>query len=143
MSYRELTAAVQLVGQVLVGIWLVYDLVNGGLEGAAVASVAAKLLWAIGAVIVFTIIAMIVGTIAVSIAQREELKDEAADERDRAIEARSQRNSAYVTSVVAALALFPLAFGADPLFAVYALFFAPMLGGAVNAAYQLIYYRIS
>lgn len=143
MSHKEMTARIQLVGQVLVTVWLVWDLLNGGLVGATVASVAVKLLWAIGAVIVFTIVATIVMTIAVSIARREEFKDEPADERDLLIETRSQRWSAYVTSVIAALALFPLAFGADPVLAVYALFGAPMIGGTVNAIYQIYYYRVS
>lgn len=143
MSHKEMIAGIQLVGQALVAAWLVWDLLNGGLVGATVAGVAIKLLWAIGAVIVFTIIATIVMTIAVSVARREEFKDEPADERDLLIEARSQRWSAYITSIVAALALFPLALGADPVWAVYALFAAPMIGGTVNAAYQLYYYRVS
>jgi hypothetical protein len=142
MSHKEMMAGIQLVGQVLVGLWLVWDLLNGGLAGATVMSVAIKLLWAIGAVIVFSIIATIIMTIVISIARREEFRDEPADERDLLIEAKSQKWSAYVTSIVAALALFPLAFGADPVFAVYALFGAPMLGGTINAIYQLYYYRV-
>ena len=35
-----------------------------------------------------------------------------------------------------------LAFGADPTFAVYALFAAPMLGGTTDAVSRLVYYRI-
>lgn len=143
MSHKEMIAGVQLVGQVLVAIWLGYDLLAGGLAGATVMSVAVKLLWAIGAVIVFTIIATIIMTIVVSIARREEFKDEPADERDTLIEIKSQRWSAYITSALAALALFPMAFGADPIWAVYALFGAPMIGGTVNAAYMLYYYRVN
>ena len=143
MSHKEMIAGVQLAGQVLVALWLVWDLANGGLVGATVMGVAIKLLWAIGAVIVFTILATIIMTIVVSIARREEFKDEPADERDALIEVKSQRWSAYMTSALAALALFPLAFGADPIWAVYALFGAPMIGGAVNAAYMLYYYRVN
>lgn len=143
MSHKEMVAGIQLVGQVLVALWLVWDLANGGLVGATVAGVAVKLLWAIGAVIVFTIIATIVMTILVSLARRQEFKDEPADERDLLIEAKSQKWSAYATSIVAALALVPLAFGTDPVFAVYMLFAAPMIGGTVNAIYQLYYYRVS
>ena len=143
MSHKEMIAGVQLAGQVLVGVWLVWDLLNGGLVGATVTSVAVKLLWAIGAVIVFTIIATIIMTILVSVARREEFRDEPADERDVLIDAQSQKWSAVATSIVAALALFPLAFGADPVFAVYALFGAPMIGGTINAIYQLYYYRVS
>lgn len=143
MSHKEMIAGIQLVGQVLAAIWLGYDLLTGGLVGATVMSTAVKLLWVIAAVIVFTIVATIIATIAVSIAQREEFKDEPADERDVLIEAKSQKWSAYATSIAAALALFPLAFGVDPVFAVYALFGAPMIGGTVNAIYQLYYYRVS
>lgn len=143
MSHKEMVAGVQLVGQVLVTIWLVWDLLNGGLVGASVMGVAVKLLWAIGAVIVFTIVATILMTIVVSIRRREAFKDEPADERDMLIEAQSQKWSAYATSILAALALIPLALGADPLVAVYALFGAPMVGGTVNAIYQLYYYRVS
>ncbi|HTO28255.1 MAG TPA: hypothetical protein VL017_06650, partial [Devosia sp.] len=63
MSHKEMIAGVQLAGQVLVAVWLVWDLLNGGLVGATVMSAAIKLLWAIGAVIVFTIIATIIMTI--------------------------------------------------------------------------------
>lgn len=143
MSHKEMIAGIQLAGQVLVGVWLVYDVMTGGLVGATVMSVAVKLLWAIGAVIGFTIVATIIMTILVSVARREEFKDEPADERDLLIEAKSQKWSAYATSIVAALALLPLAFGAEATFAVYALFLAPMIGGTVNAIYQLYYYRIS
>lgn len=142
MSHKEMIAGIQVVGQLLVAIWLAWDLLNGGLVGATVMSAAIKLLWAIGAVIVFTIVATIIMTIAVSIARREEFKDEPADERDLLIEAKSQKWSAYATSIVAALALFPLALGVDPVLAVYALFGAPMIGGTVNAIYQLYYYRV-
>lgn len=142
MSHKEMMAGIQLVGQVLVAVWLVWDLLNGGLTGATVMSAAIKLLWVIGAVIVFSIVATIVMTIVVSAARREEFKDEPADERDLLIEAKSQKWNAYATSTVAALALFPLALGADPVFAVYALFGAPMIGGTINAIYQLYYYRV-
>lgn len=143
MSHKEMVAGIQLVGQVLVTVWLVWDLLNGGLVGASVMSVAVKLLWVIGVVIVFSIIATIIGTIVVSIRRREAFRDEPADERDLLIEAQSQKWSAYVTSSLAALALIPLALGADPVLAVYALFGAPMVGGTVNAIYQLYYYRVN
>ena len=143
MSHKEMVAGIQLVGQVLVAAWLAWDLANGGLAGATVPSVAVKLLWVIGAAIVFSIVATILATIVVSMARREEFKDEPADERDVLIEARSQKWNAYVTSSLAALALVPLALGADPVMAAYALFGAPMIGGTVNAIYQIYAYRVS
>jgi hypothetical protein len=46
-------------------------------------------------------------------------------------------------SIAAALALLLLAFAnVAPVFAVYALFVAAMLGGAADAASRLVYYRI-
>lgn len=143
MSFKEMLAAVQLLTQVLVTGWLIYDGVTGGFVGITVSQAAIKLLWVIGAVIAFSIVATIIATILVSMVRREEFKDEPADERDGLIEARSQRWSGYATSIIAALGLIPLALGADPVWAVYALFGAPMVGGTINAAAQLIYYRVS
>lgn len=141
MSFKEWTAIVQLAGVVLIAGWLVMDFMAGG-ANVGPAALAMKLVWAIGAVIVFNIVAIIVVTILVSIARREELKDEASDERDRAVGGKSSRNAYAVTSIVAALALVAVAFGADPVLAVYVLFAAPFLGGATDAASQLIYYRL-
>ena len=141
MTFKEMMAGVQIVGVVLVGFWLAWDAVNGGAAGASAADIAVKLLWAVGGLIVFNIIGTIVGTILISIVQREELKDEPSDERDLAIEARSLRNGGIATSIAAAVSLVPLAMGVGGNFAVYALFIAPVIGGAVNAVYQLYYYR--
>jgi Cu/Ag efflux pump CusA len=129
MTFKEMMAGVQLLGVAVVGGWLVWDALTGGATGSP-AEIAIKLLWAVGAGIVFNI----VGTIA-------ELRDEPSDERDHAVSAKSQRNNAIVTSILAALALIPLAMGADASLAVYALFAAPMAGGAVNALSELYYYR--
>ena len=82
MSYKEMLAAVQLLTQVLAAVWLIYDATTGGFLGITVAQAAVKLLWVIGAVIGFSIFATIVATVLVSIARREEFKDEPADERD-------------------------------------------------------------
>ena len=143
MTFKEMMAGVQIVGVIAVGGWLAWDAVNGGAVGASAADIAIKLLWAVGGLIVFNIIGAIVGTILISVVQREELKDEPSDERDLAIEARSLRNGGIATSIAAAVSLVPLAMGVGGNFAVYALFIAPVIGGAVNAAYQLYYYRTS
>lgn len=140
MTFKEMMAGVQLLGVAVVGGWLVWDALNGGATGSP-AEIAVKLLWAVGAVIVFNIVGTIVATIIISIIQRAELRDEPSDERDHAVSAKSQRNNAIVTSILAALALIPLAMGADASLAVYALFAAPMAGGAVNALSELYYYR--
>ncbi|MBB4051628.1 Cu/Ag efflux pump CusA [Devosia subaequoris] len=140
MTSKEMMAWVQLLGVVVVCGWLAWDALNGGAVGTT-AAIAQKLLWAVGAMVGFNIVGAIIGTILVSIAQREELKDEPADERDHAVAARSLRNSGIVTSIVAALALIPLALGVDANLAIYALFVAPVIGGTINAASELYYYR--
>lgn len=141
MSFKEMMAGVQIVGVFVVAAWLAWDAASGGLSGIGTAGVAIKLLWAVGGLVVFNIVGTIIATILVSIVQREVIKDEPADERDMAIEAKSLRNGGIATSIAAALSLIPLAMGAEANFAVYALFIAPVLGGAVNAAFQLYYYR--
>lgn len=142
MSFKEWTAVGQLVGQVLIVGWLVWDALNGGATGLDINAIAVRLCWAIVAMIVLNIVLTIVSVIVGSIIAGRELKDEKADERDIAIDARSSRNAYYVTSGAAALSLLALALGADPTFAVYALFAAPMLGGTTDAVSRLVYYRI-
>ena len=141
MTFKEMMAGVQIVGVVAVGGWLAWDVAGGGALGADAAAIAVKLLWAVGAMIAFNIVGTIIATIVISIIQRSELRDEPSDERDDAISAKSQRNSAIATSILAALALIPLAMGADVNLAVYALFVAPVVGGTINAMSELYYYR--
>jgi hypothetical protein len=142
MSFKEWTAVGQLIGQVLVVGWLVWDGMSGGGTGLDFAGVAVRLCWAIVAMIVLNIALTILSVIVGSILAGEELKDEKADERDHSIDARSGRNSGYVTSSAAGLSLLALALGVDPVFAVYALFAAPMLGGTTDALSRLVYYRL-
>lgn len=141
MTFKEMMAGVQLIGVAVVGGWLAWDAGSGGAAGLSIADTAVKLLWAVGAMIVFNVVGTILGTILVSIAQRAVLQDEPSDERDLVIEAKSLRNGGIATSIAAALSLVPLALGVDGAFAVYALFVAPVIGGTVNAVFQLYYYR--
>lgn len=140
MTFKEMMAGVQLLGVVVVGGWLVWDGVNGGATGTTT-EIAIKLLWAVGAMVAFNVVGTVVGTILVSIVQGQELRDEPADERDHAVAAKSLRNSGIATSILAALALIPLAMGVDVNLAVYALFVAPVVGGTINALSELYYYR--
>lgn len=142
MSKREWTAAIQLLGVLVVAGWLGLEATNGAFENAGFADVAMKLVIAVVVGIVFSIAGTILIVIIVSIVTRTELNDEKADERDVAIDARSMRNGAVVTSSLAGLALLAVAFGWPPVLAVYALFVAPLLGGATDAASRLVYYRI-
>jgi Cu/Ag efflux pump CusA len=142
MTFKEMMAGVQLLGVAVVGGWLGWDALNGGAVGSTV-DIAVKLLWAVGAMIAFNIVGTIIATIVISIIQRAELRDEPSDERDHLVSAKSLRNSAIATSIAAALALIPLAMGAEASFAVYALFAAPVIGGTINALSELYYYRTS
>ena len=142
MSFKEWTAVGQLAGQVVIVAWLVLDAMGGGVAGLTVTDVAVRLCWAILAMIGLNIALTIVAVIVGSIVQGEALKDEKSDERDIAIDTRSSRNGYYITSSAAALSLLALALGADPVFAVYALFVAPMLGGATDSVSRLVYYRV-
>ena len=108
----------------------------------SVAAVAARLLWAGLAMIVFNIVAAIGTAIIGSIVTRKEFKDEAADERDKAVYARSMRNAYFVVSVGGLAALLSLALGYDPAAAAYAIFLGGLLAGGAGALSQLIYYRI-
>jgi len=143
MTYKEWNAAIMVTSGVLVSAWVAFDALFGvdGWRGS-VAHVAADMLWAIGYVVAFNILATIVVTILVSIVQREELKDEKSDERDHAVAAKAMRNGYFVLSIGCVAILVLLAFGAAPVLAVYALFGASMLAGVVFAASQLVYYRI-
>ena len=91
--------------------------------------------------IVFNILAAIGTAIVGSIVTRKEFKDEAADERDRAIYARSLRNAYFVVSVGGIATLLILAFGYDPAIAAYSVFIGGLLAGAAGAVSQLVYYR--
>ena len=142
MSFKELTAIIEIAGSAAITAWLLYESANNPLPAGDLQALAMRLLIAIGLVIVFNIIVTIVGTIIVSIIQREELKDEKADERDQLVAMRGGRNGYVVTSIFAVGALLWLAFGADYAVAAYALFAAPMLGGVTDAVSRLVYYRI-
>lgn len=140
MGYKQWTAIVQLAGVVVVGIWLATE-AGAGLSGT-VPAMATTLLLATGGLVVFNIVGMIIVTILVTMVQQRPLKDEPADERDDLIDARSSRIGYIVTSALAVLTLVPLTMGGDPALAVLMLFMAPLAGGVVHAAAQLVYYRL-
>jgi hypothetical protein len=141
MSFKQWNAVFMLIGAIAIGIWLIYDTVSAG-HSTGVAAVAAKLLWAGLVMIVFDILAAIGTAIVGSIVTREEFKDERADERDKAVYARSMRNAYFVVSIGGLATLFILAFGYDPVFAAYTVFIAGLLAGAAGAISQLVYYQL-
>lgn len=142
MSFKQWNAVLMLASQVLIAGWLIYDAMVAPSAGAPASAVATKLLWAGLVMIVFNIVAAIGTAIVGSVITREEFKDERADERDKAVYARSMRNAYFASSVGGLGALLLLAFGYDPVAAVYALFIGGMLAGAVGSVSELVYYRI-
>lgn len=103
---------------------------------------ATRLLWVTLVMILLNIAAVIGTAIVGSIVTRKEFKDEASDERDRTVYAKSMRNAYFVVSVGGLATLFLLAFGYDPIIAAYAVFIDGMLAGAAGSISQLYYYRI-
>nr|WP_295886213.1 hypothetical protein [uncultured Devosia sp.] len=140
MTFKEMNAAVMLLGAVVISAWVLRD----GLAAPdmTLSAVAARLCWAILASIIFNIVAIIVFTILISIAQGREFKDEAADERDRFVGAKAMRNGYLVASLGGLAALIVWALGHEAATGVYVLYGGLMLAGAVDAVSQLYYYRV-
>jgi hypothetical protein len=140
MTYKEMNAAVMLLGAVVISAWVFL----GAAEASALPldAAAQRLCWAILASIVFNIVAVIVFSILISIAQGRELKDEQADERDRSVGARAMRNAYFVASLTGAITLVVWALGTDLNGGLNVLFGGLMLAGATDAVSRLYYYRI-
>lgn len=140
MTYKEMNAAVMLLSTVVISGWVVLGTV--GDPAAGVPELAARLCWAMLASVVFNIVAVIVFTILVSIAQGQELKDERSDERDHAVSARAMRNAYVVASASGAAGIFFWALGFDFTVGMHVLFAGLMLAGATDAVSRLYYYRV-
>ena len=140
MTYKEMNAAVMLLGAVVISAWVLTGAI--GDPTLSLPAVATRLCWAILASIVFNIAAIIVFTILISIAQGREFRDEVADERDRLVGAKAMRNAYVVASLAGLAALIVWALGYEATAGVYVLFGGLMLAGAVDAGSQLVFYRI-
>lgn len=140
MTFKEMNAAVMLLGTVVISAWVLTGAI--GDPTLTLSAVATRLCWAILASIVFNIVASIVFTILISIAQGREFRDEVADERDRLVAAKAMRNAYVVASLAGLAALIVWALGYEVTTGVYVLFGGLMLAGAVDAGSQLVYYRI-
>lgn len=140
MTFKEMSAGVMLLGALVISGWVLREMIAS--PAMTLAEVATKLCWAIGASIVFNVVAVIVFTILVSIAQGGEMKDEKADERDWAIGAKAMRNAYVVASLAGLAALIVWALGQEATTGAYVLFGGLMLAGATDAASRLVYYRI-
>jgi nitrate reductase gamma subunit len=138
MSTKEISAFVMVLSAVVISGWVAWDAMGNGAAEAA-----GKMVWAIGYSIVFNIVAVIVGVIVVSVARREEVKDERADERDRLINAKSMMAGYFVLSIGVLLVLIWQAFGLAANHAPYALFGISMLAGGAFAVSQIVQYRLS
>lgn len=140
MTFKEMNAAVMLLGAVAISAWVLKDAI--GDPTLTLSAVATRLCWAILASIVFNIVAIIVFTILISIAQGREFRDDVADERDRLVGAKAMRNAYVVASLAGLAALIVWALGYEVTSGVYVLFGGLMLAGAVDAGSRLVYYRI-
>jgi hypothetical protein len=140
MTYKELNAGVMILCGAGVAAWVAWQAAT--VPAPDLESVAWRLLYAIGLNIIINIVLMILATIVVSIAQREELKDEGADERDRAIADKSLRNGYFALSIGGLAVIVTLAMGQGPIVAAYALFAALMIGGLIDPVSRLVYYRV-
>jgi len=140
MSFKQWTAVVYLVVQVMVLAWVAVGIATDG-PAASVAEAAWTFVLAIAAMIAVNIVAMIAFVITTRIAGRSDLRDEAADERDRDVAARSMRNAYHVASTGGALTLVLFAWGVDPVTAVCFLFATLMVAAATDIISQLVYYR--
>ena len=141
MTFKEWSAVIGLSMQTLVGAWVVNDLLHNPIVAGSVATVAAKLLWA-GGIMIALIIGLIIATaIAIGMVRRRGFVDDRADERDKAVTARSKSLAYYISSVGGLLTLIVLAMGYDPAIAAYTLFGVGMVAGAAESVAQLVYYR--
>ena len=142
MTTKEISAWVMVISAIAVSAWIAWDATTNGVA-PSLSAAAWKMLWAIGWSIGLNIVAVIIGVIAVSIVQREEVKDERADERDKLINGKAMRNAYFVLSVGVLLVLIWQALGLEAELGPYALFGISMLAGVAFAASQIVYYRIS
>lgn len=142
MNTKQISAVVMVLGAVLISGWVAVDMGNGGVP-ASPSDAAWKMLWAIGYVIVFNIIAVIIGAIVVAIFQRGEPPIDQTDERDRLINSRSMVTGYFVLSIGVLGVLIVQALGLPANLVPYALFGISMLAGASFAAAQLVLYRVS
>ena len=140
MTYKEINAAIMVISAVLVSLWVLVFVTT--IPDQTLATLATSLCWAILASIVINIVAAIAVSILTSVMQRRALKDERADERDWAIQAKAMRNAYFVASLSGLAALIVWATGNDIPTGIYVLFFGLMLAGAADAGSRLVYYRI-
>lgn len=140
MTYKEFKAAIMVLSAVLVSLWVLIFVTPA--PDQTLATLAASLCWAILASIVINIVAAIAVSILTSAMQHRALKDERADERDWAIQAKAMRNAYFIASLTGLVALIVWAMGHDIATGIYVLFFGLMLAGAADAASRLVYYRI-
>ncbi|MGV8832009.1 MAG: hypothetical protein ACOH2N_08550 [Devosia sp.] len=140
MTYKEMNAAVMLINAVVVSVWLAVQAMGAPVR--SVAEVAQLMCWAIAISIVLNIVAVIVFTVLISIAQGDPLKHERSDERDHVVAAKAMRNAYIVASVGGLISLIVLAMGYEVAAGLYVLFGGLMLAGAVDGASRLVYYRV-
>lgn len=142
MTYKEWNAIVMMISAVVIGGWMGWQFWQGGPE-VSISEGAWQVLWAIGYLIAFNIVAIVLISIIYGIVRGgEPLADEASDERDRSVDASAAHNAYLALSIGILGVLIGLALGIDPALAPYGLFAVCLLSGLIHAASQFIYYRI-
>jgi uncharacterized membrane protein YbjE (DUF340 family) len=142
MSTKEIEAVVTVLSAIVIGVWVWMGVAAKGFAPTASAA-AWEMLWAIGYVIAFNIVAMIVGVIVVSIAQREEVKDQRADERDKLINGKSMAVAYFLLAIGVLGVLIWQAVGIDGNLIPYVLFAISMVAGVGSAIAKFTLYRVS
>ena len=141
MTFKELNAGIMVASAVAVSAWVAFRALSEGVA-ETVPGAAAEMLWAVGYMVAINIVAVILSAIVGAILQRQELQDERADERDRAVYTRSMAHAYFIVSIGILGVLVALAAGLDAVLAPYALFAISALAGTFFAAAQLVYYRV-
>ncbi len=140
MTAREWNAAILIAGQVAIVIWLMaggpaFWGVDDSLAGTAI-----RLLWAVGLMIVWNIGVFILVGIVTGMAGDRTLHSP-DDERDRWIDLRASRNAYVVTGTGVFASIVVFALGQPPVWGLYAVFAAVMLGALTESVSKLVYYR--
>ena len=142
MTFKQWQAVVALAVQGLIAGWLVIDATRSPVLDPTVAATATKLMWAMLAIVGVNIVGNVIVAIVVSVARGEALKDERADERDKAVTAMSGRNAYFVLALAGLGTLLMLALGVGPVIGAYALFGAMLLAGEADSVSKPIYYHV-
>ncbi|MEE9387948.1 MAG: hypothetical protein V3U96_05010 [Paracoccaceae bacterium] len=146
MSHEERNNIASLLAGLLVNIYIISRLANlysdGSLNGADSIMVWARaILWAIPIGIATVIICIILFNILFAIAERDPKPSFVVDERDQAIKSYGMHFTMVIVSIAFFGGVVALAFGANTLHVLIAMFFGFSLGDLIGNFAKLIRYR--